>query len=146
MRPRVGGRTNCVELCRPPGIGLLNRRSLFSHVGKILSRSRSQNIVPADTTGVLRLPIDPPLDFLSAFPGTSPHNRSHNVFNGRMIERFLDKVGESFGVVGVSIDGCGGEVSDSHIFGEPNGEVAGTFIVGTHLGFHHERALPVHEA
>jgi hypothetical protein len=44
----------------------------------------------------------------------------------------LNKVGESLGVVGVGVDGSGCEVTDSHIFGKPNGEVAGSLLVRRH--------------
>jgi hypothetical protein len=55
-----------------------------------------------------------------------------NVFDGRKVQWFLNKVGKSLGVVGVGIDGSGCEVSDSHIFGESNGKVAGPLFMRRH--------------
>ena len=52
-----------------------------------------------------------------------------------MVKRLLDKVREAFGVVGVGVDGSGCEVADSHVFGEPNGEVTRSFFMGSHMRF-----------
>jgi hypothetical protein len=56
-----------------------------------------------------------------------------NVFAGRRIERFFDKVGELADVVGVGIDGGVGQMADHHVFGQPPSDRAGAFLVGRHV-------------
>jgi hypothetical protein len=58
-----------------------------------------------------------------------------NVFDGRPIERFFDKVGKPSHVVRVSVDGGVGEVANHHVFGKPLGDGATSFFVGRHRRF-----------
>jgi len=57
-----------------------------------------------------------------------------NVFAGRRIERFFDKVGKLADVVGVGVDGRVGEMTNHHVLGESGGDGAGAFLVGRHVG------------
>ncbi len=57
-----------------------------------------------------------------------------NVFNGCIVQRLFDEVVEFTDMVGVGINGVGGEIADSHILGESLGEVSRTFVVRCHTG------------
>jgi hypothetical protein len=62
-----------------------------------------------------------------------------NVFAGRLLEWLFDKVGKLADVIGVGIDGGLSQVTDHHVFGEPLSELAGSFLVGCHVGLQVER-------
>jgi hypothetical protein len=58
-----------------------------------------------------------------------------DVFGGYPVERFLGEVGKASDVVGVSIDGGIGHVSDLQVFGQPPRDRARAFSVGSHIEF-----------
>jgi len=55
-----------------------------------------------------------------------------NVFDGRPFEWFIDQVGKSSHMVGVSIDGGVGEIANHHVFGESFGELTFSFSIRGH--------------
>ena len=55
-----------------------------------------------------------------------------NVFGGRAGKRLLNKVVEMSNVIGVSINGRLGHVSDLEVFGEPFCDWANAFLVRSH--------------
>src|SRR6056297_406134 len=57
-----------------------------------------------------------------------------DVFDGRTVQRFFDKVGEPPRVVGVGIDGVRGEVTDLHVPGESSGDRIVVLFVRAHGG------------
>ncbi len=57
-----------------------------------------------------------------------------NVFNGCIVQRLFDEVVELTDVVGVGVNGSGGEIANFDVFGESFGEIAGTIGIRRHVG------------